>query len=73
MKHLVILEQAGLITSRKVGRKKLHFLNAAPLQDVAVWLEGYGRLWNERMDRLEDLINRTQLSAQTQEHDDVET
>src|SRR2546423_6589668 len=55
MKHLHILEQAGLITTHKVGREKLHYLNPVPLRDVDDWLAGYRRLWNERMDRLEDL------------------
>jgi predicted transcriptional regulator len=60
MKHLDILEQAGLITTRKVGRERLHFLRPTPLQDVALWLSNYGYRWNERMDRLEDLIKRKQ-------------
>jgi DNA-binding transcriptional ArsR family regulator len=71
MKHLHILEQAGLITTRKVGREKLHFLNPVPLQNVDSWLDGYRRLWNERMDRLEDLINRTQSSEQAKEQKDA--
>lgn len=73
MKHLDILERAGLITTRKVGRKKLHFLNPAPLHDVDSWLDSYRRLWNERMDRLEDLINRTHSSEQAKEQNDAET
>ena len=73
MKHLDVLEQAGLITSRKVGREKLHFLDPEPLQDVDSWLADYRTLWNERMDRLEDLINRTQANEQTKEEKDAET
>jgi DNA-binding transcriptional ArsR family regulator len=74
MKHLDILEQAGLITTSKVGREKLHFLNPEPLQNVDSWLGGYRRLWNERMDRLEELIDRTQSSELTKkkEQKDVE-
>lgn len=34
MKHLRVLEEAGLITSRKVGRNKLHFLNPLPIQGI---------------------------------------
>jgi DNA-binding transcriptional ArsR family regulator len=71
MKHLDILEQAGLITTCKVGRRRFHFLNPVPLHDVDSWLTGYRRLWNERMDRLEDLINRTQLSEQAKEQKDA--
>jgi len=60
MKHLGILEDAGLITTRKVGREKLHYLNAATLQDVANWVEGYRRFWEERLDRLEGILQNIQ-------------
>ena len=73
MKHLQILEEAGLITTRKVGREKLHFLDPAPLQNVDDWLGGYRRLWNERMDRLEELINRTQSKEQPKEQKDAKS
>jgi DNA-binding transcriptional ArsR family regulator len=73
MKHLHILEQAGLIMTRRVGREKLHFLNPVPLENVDSWLDGYRRLWNERMDRLEDLINRTQSSEQAKEQKDAKS
>jgi DNA-binding transcriptional ArsR family regulator len=32
MKHLKVLEEAGLVTTRKVGREKLHFLNPVPIR-----------------------------------------
>ena len=72
MKHLDILERAGLITSRKVGRERLHFLNPEPLQSVDSWLGGYRGRWNAQMDRLEDLINRTQANEQAKEQRVVE-
>ena len=67
MKHLDVLERAGLITSRKVGRARLHFLTPAPLQSVDSWLGGYRGRWNAQMDRLEDLINRAQANEQAKE------
>lgn len=40
MKHLKVLEAAHLVTSKKVGRFRYHYLNAAPLQEVADrWIE----------------------------------
>lgn len=60
MKHLDILEDAGLITTRKVGREKLHYLNPAPMQQVADWIDGYRRLWEERLDRLEEVLRKIQ-------------
>src|ERR1700679_3501986 len=34
MKHLGVLEEAGLITTQKVGREKLHYLNPVPIRRV---------------------------------------
>ena len=42
MKHLRVLEDAGLITTRKVGREKLHYLNAVPIQLISDrWINKY--------------------------------
>lgn len=42
MKHLRVLEEAGLITTRKVGREKLHYLNPVPIQLLSDrWLNKY--------------------------------
>ena len=60
MKHLDILEEAGLITTRKVGREKLHYLNPAPMQEVANWVERYRQFWDERLDRLEAILQELQ-------------
>lgn len=46
-KHLAILEDAGVVVTRKRGREKLHYLNPVPIQDIADrWIEKYehGRL-----------------------------
>jgi len=59
MKHLRVLEQAGLITTRKQGREKLHFLNAVPIRLVHDrWVSKYAEPWaaglSELKGRLED-------------------
>jgi DNA-binding transcriptional ArsR family regulator len=42
MKHLRILEQAGLVVSRKTGRTKLHFLNPVPIRQIYDrWIDKY--------------------------------
>lgn len=63
MKHLGILEEAGLITTQKVGREKLHYLNPAPIQDIADWAAQYRRFWEGRMDRLADVIDSIQTKG----------
>jgi len=69
MKHLRILEDAGLINTRKVGREKLHYLNPAPMQDVAGWVDKYRRHWEERLDRLEDYLRELQEEQKEQRND----
>ncbi len=42
-KHLSVLESAGLLTTQRRGREKLHFINAEPLRVIAErWIELYG-------------------------------
>ena len=52
MKHLAVLEAAGLIARSKEGRVVSCELDAAPLQDAAMWIARYGRFWTERFDAL---------------------
>src|SRR5919106_1701510 len=46
MKHLRVLEEAGLVTTRKQGREKLHFLNPVPIRLVHDrWVSKYAEPW----------------------------
>jgi DNA-binding transcriptional ArsR family regulator len=46
MKHLKVLEDAGLVTTKKQGREKLHFLNAVPIRLVHDrWVSKYAEPW----------------------------
>lgn len=52
-KHLAVLEAAGLVTTVRQGREKLHYLNAAPINDIADrWISRYHR---ERARAIADL------------------
>ena len=52
-KHLAVLEAANLVTTVRRGREKLHYLNAAPINDIAErWINRYDR---DRVDALSDL------------------
>jgi DNA-binding transcriptional ArsR family regulator len=45
-KHLKVLEQAGLVTTRRRGREKLHFLNPVPIREVHDrWVSKYAEPW----------------------------
>jgi DNA-binding transcriptional ArsR family regulator len=50
MKHLRVLERAGLVTTRKVGREKLHYLNPLPIQEIHErWVSKYAAPWLSAM------------------------
>lgn len=52
-KHLSLLQRAGLIERKKQGRQVYISLRGEPLAEVARWVHGYERFWNERLDQFE--------------------
>jgi DNA-binding transcriptional ArsR family regulator len=52
MKHLDVLDEAGLITRSKVGRTVTVRLSPAPMRDAMHWLRRYERFWSGSLDRL---------------------
>jgi len=51
-RHLRLLREAGLVSSRTDAQRRLYSINAAPLAELDSWLEPYRRLWAGRLDRL---------------------
>jgi DNA-binding transcriptional ArsR family regulator len=57
-KHLKVLRRAGLITQGRQAQWRPCRLEAAPLKEIADWLEDYRRFWDESFQRLDEyLIN----------------
>lgn len=52
-KHLKVLERAGLISRGRVAQSRPCRLEAAPMRELAGWLERYRGFWEERFDRLD--------------------
>jgi DNA-binding transcriptional ArsR family regulator len=59
-KHLKVLERAGLITRGRSAQFRPCRLEAAPLKDVAAWVEDYRRFWEDGFDRLETYLQQIQ-------------
>ena len=55
-KHLKVLRDAGLVTERRSGRKRLYRLEPEPLMDLRDWLTPYERFWRERMSDFAALV-----------------
>jgi DNA-binding transcriptional ArsR family regulator len=50
--HLRVLRDSGFATVRAEGTRRLYAVDAAPLQEVDVWLEQFRRFWNRHLDAL---------------------
>jgi DNA-binding transcriptional ArsR family regulator len=56
-KHVSVLEQAGLVTTEKVGRVRTCKLGLRRLEEEAVWIERYRQLWDVRFDALDKVVD----------------
>src|SRR6202161_4713090 len=62
MKHLKVLEQAGLVVTRKRGREKLHFLNPVPIRLVHDrWVSKYAEPWAATLGALKKTIEEDMM------------
>jgi DNA-binding transcriptional ArsR family regulator len=55
-KHVGVLEQAGLVTTKKVGRVRTCRLGLARLDEEAAWIERHRQLWAARFDELDQVV-----------------
>jgi DNA-binding transcriptional ArsR family regulator len=55
-KHVGVLEQAGLVTTEKVGRVRTCRLGPRRLEEERAWIERYRQLWAARFDELDDVV-----------------
>lgn len=55
-KHVGVLEQAGLVSTEKVGRVRTCTLGRRRLEEEAAWLERHRQLWSARFDELDKVV-----------------
>lgn len=58
-KHVQILERSGLVKTEKVGRVRTCKLGPQRLEEIENWIERYRRMLDERLDSLEEFLERT--------------
>jgi DNA-binding transcriptional ArsR family regulator len=56
-KHVGVLEQAGLVTTEKIGRVRTCKLGLRRLDEEAAWIERYRQLWDARFDELDTVVD----------------
>lgn len=66
-KHVGVLEQAGLVTTEKVGRVRTCKLGPRQLEEEAAWIERYRRLWAVRFEELDKVIEELKRRGKADE------
>jgi DNA-binding transcriptional ArsR family regulator len=56
-KHLRVLREVGAVDGREDGRRRLYRLRAEALQPIHDWVKNYERLWSERFDLMDAVID----------------
>ncbi len=55
-KHLKVLREVGVVDVREAGRQRLYRLNGHALRPIHDWVKGFEQLWEERFERLDDVL-----------------
>ena len=63
-KHVRVLEEAGLVTTEKVGRARMCSAGPRRLEDVQTWTQTYRQMLEQRLDRFGELLERTKGATQ---------
>jgi DNA-binding transcriptional ArsR family regulator len=66
MKHLRVLQQAGLVSQRKIGRSRRCRLVARPLKNAETWISQYRTFWENHFDVLERFLNQPEEKETSQ-------
>jgi DNA-binding transcriptional ArsR family regulator len=63
VKHLIVLNRAGLVTGQRAGQEVRYALSPEPLDEVSEWIAALGSRWDERLARLRQVV----LDQETEE------
>jgi len=66
-KHVGVLERAGLVTTRKVGRVRICKLGQRRLEEEVMWIERYRQLWDARFDELDQVVEELKRKERVNE------
>lgn len=66
-RHLRILLEAGFVRVRPDGQRRLYSLRPEPFQAVDDWVSSYRRLWEARLDRFGEALERKQRARKSKE------
>jgi DNA-binding transcriptional ArsR family regulator len=61
-KHLRVLVEAGLLEVEKDAQRRIYKIRPQPFQELDTWLESFRRVWDDRYDRLDELLREWQAN-----------
>ena len=67
-KHLRVLREVGAVDVREEGRQRLYSLNGPALKPIHDWVKAYERLWTERFDALDLVLDELGRKEEDDEH-----
>jgi DNA-binding transcriptional ArsR family regulator len=65
-KHLRVLREVGLVKVRDAGRQRMYRLNGRSLKPIHDWVANYERLWNERFEALDEVLDDLKVNEKEQ-------
>jgi DNA-binding transcriptional ArsR family regulator len=69
-KHLRVLREVGLVNVREDGRRRVYSVNGSALKPIHDWVRRYERMWNERFDALDDVLEEMKPDKSAERKDD---
>jgi DNA-binding transcriptional ArsR family regulator len=69
-KHLKVLRAVGLVAVREEGRRRLYRLEPRPLERIHQWVKGYERMWTERFEQLDEVLEEMKRKEKEDAGDD---
>ena len=70
-KHLRVLREVGLVQVREEGRERIYRLDGRSLKPIHDWVENYERMWSERFDALDEVLEEL-VEKEEEDGDDDE-
>jgi DNA-binding transcriptional ArsR family regulator len=57
-KHIQILDECGLVTTKQVGRERYYHINPKKLKEVADWIDPFRQMWEKKFDQLDNVLSQ---------------
>ena len=69
-KHLKVLREVGLVQVREAGRERIYRLDGRSLKPIHDWVKNYERMWSERFDALDEVLEELKAKEEGNGDDD---